>query len=299
MRTGVVILNWNAAKETIACVESIKRWASISPNIYVVDNNSSNDDQDILIANRHKFHIINNCVNEGFSGGNNVGIKAALEDNNAVVLLINNDARMAEKDIILLLETLASSCNIGVIGPVIYDYYTNELLNAGGKDIGWNYISHLITIPEKEKVYDVDYVSGTAMLVRSEVFRKIGLFDERYFFSGEVADFCRRVSKYKEPDDFRYRVTINPKARATHNLKTSSHNREKLYTYYTVRNRYLYIRKFLKIYSPALYLFWIYKHLNHAFACYRSGKNDVTRVILRGLVHGLIGRAGPINGTDA
>jgi len=298
VQTGVVILNWNAAKETIACVESIKAWSSTSPNIYVVDNNSSKDDQDILIAHRHKFNLIKNTVNKGFSGGNNIGIKAALADNNAAILLLNNDARMAEKDLYLLLNTLASSREIGVIGPVLYDYYTNELQNAGGKDIGWNYISHLTSLPEKEKVYDVDYVSGTAMLVRSEVFKTIGLFDERYFFSGEVADFCQRVYRYKGPDGFRFKVTIHPGARATHNLKTSSYNREKLYTYYTVRNRYLYIRKFLRIYLPVLYVFWIYKHLKHAFASYKIGKHDVMKVIMRGLVHGLVGRVGPINGTN-
>ena len=293
MRIGVVILNWNAAEETIACVELIKRWAGISPDIYVVDNNSAKDDQDILFAHRNEFHIIKNRVNEGFSGGNNAGIKAAL-DNNAAVLLINSDARMAEKDAGLLIETLASSYNIGVVGPVFYDNYTNKLLNAGGKDIGWNYISHLTTIPEKEKVYDVDYVSGTAILVRSEVFQKIGLFDERYFFSGEVADFCKRVCRYRKSDGSRFRVVINPKARATHNLKTAAHHREKLYTYYTVRNRYLYVRKFLKIYSPVLYLFWTYKHLKHAFNCYRMGRNEVVKVIIRGLAHGLIGRVGPM-----
>jgi len=298
MHAAIIILNWNAAKETIACIESIKQWGSISPSIYVVDNDSSKEDQDILIEKSNRFYLIRNTVNKGFSEANNIGIKAALEDGHDAILLLNNDARIAEKDMRLLFKTLASYRDIGVIGPVLYDHDTNELLNAGGKDIGWNYISHLQALPEKEKVYDVDYVSGTVMLVRSDVFRKVGMFDKQYFFSGEVADFCKRVCKHKEPHGFRYRVAINPKVRATHNLKTASYHREKLYTYYTVRNRYLYIRKFLRIYMPVLYPFWIYKHLNHAFECYRIGKNDVMRVILRGLVHGLSGKVGSINAAD-
>jgi len=294
MKCAIIILNWNAARETLSCVESIKRWSHIFKSIYVVDNNSAKYDQAILSEQSYNFNLIKNAVNGGFSGGNNIGIKAALDDNHTTILLLNNDARIGGKDISLLLETLQSSTNIGVAGPVIYEQGTNELMNAGGKDIGWNYISHLKVTPEKEKIYDVDYVSGTAILIRAEIFRKIGLLDERYFFSGEIADFCKRVHKYREPDGFHYRVVINPHAQATHSLHTVSSDKERLYTYYVVRSRYLYIRKFLLTSLPVLYPYWIYKHLNHAFNCYKIGKSDVTRTILRGLIHGLTGRAGPM-----
>lgn len=296
MNCAIIILNWNAAKETLACVESIKRWSRIKKSIYVVDNNSAIDDQAILKSQRNSFRLIKNTVNGGFSGGNNIGIKAALDDDHAAIFLLNNDARIEEKDIGRLLKIIQSSANIGVTGPVIYEQETNKLMNAGGKDIGWNYVSHLKVIPEEKKIYNVDYVSGTAILIRAEIFRKIGFLDERYFFSGEIADFCRRVHKYREPDGLHYRVVINPHARATHSSHSVSRYKERLYTYYIVRNRYIYIRKFLLASLPILYPYWIYTHLNHAFTCYKIGKRDVTRTIMRGLIHGLTGRAGPMKG---
>lgn len=298
MPLAIIILNWNAAEETITCVQSIREWISISPDIYVIDNNSSQSDKDLLVRNNQDFKLVINPVNTGFAGGNNIGIRAALTDGHTTILLLNNDARMAESDIAILLDTLKSSSTIGVIGPVLYGRDAKVILNAGGKDIGWNYISHLKTVRRQNHVYDVDYVSGTAMLVKSEVFRKIGLLDERYFFSGEVADFCKRVRRYRRKYGPGWRVVIDPRAHAIHDIQIPSSRREKLYTYYIVRNRFLYIRKFLWGYAPVLYVFWLYKHMQHAFLCYKMGRNDIIKVILRAMLHGLIGKYGQMPNAD-
>jgi len=294
MRLAIIILNWNAAKETVACIRSLRSWSVISPSIYIVDNNSSDDDRALLKIHTHNCNVIYNSCNAGFAGGNNIGIQRALADRASAVLLLNNDARIDESDIAILLETLFSDAHIGVVGPVLYDPGTTCVLNAGGKDIGRNYISHLKKPLRPSSIYDADYVSGTVLLARAELFKKIGLLDERYFFSGEVADFCKRVSDYGKTHKFRCRVVIDPHSRAFHNLEIASEQRERLYTYYTVRNRYLYIRKFLLPYAPFLYSFWIYKHLQHAWLCFRIKRYDVTKVILKGVLHGLIGRYGPL-----
>ncbi len=295
MRLAIIILNWNAAQETVACIRSLRSLSAISPSIYIVDNNSSVDDQAFLKTHTHNCTVIYNSCNAGFAGGNNIGIQRALADGASAVLLLNNDARINEPDIAILLETLFSDASIGVVGPVLYDPSAAFVLNAGGKDIGRNYISHFKTPLRTFSIYDVDYVSGTVLLARSELFQKIGFLDERYFFSGEVADFCKRVSGYGKAHELHYRVVIDPRSRAFHNLDIASEQRERLYTYYTVRNRYLYIRKYLSPHAPFLYGFWIYKHLQHALLCYRMKRYDVTKVILKGLLHGLIGRYGPLN----
>ncbi|MDM8553170.1 glycosyltransferase family 2 protein [Desulfococcaceae bacterium HSG7] len=295
MHLAIIILNWNAAQETVACIQSLRSWSVISPSIYIVDNNSSDDDRALLKEHAHHCKVIYNSCNTGFAGGNNIGIQRALADGASAILLLNNDARIDEHDTAILLETLFSDADIGVVGPVLYDPSATFVLNAGGKDIGRNYISHLKTPLRPSSIYDVDYVSGTVLLARAELFQKVGLLDERYFFSGEVADFCKRVSDYGKAHKLHYRVVIVPHCRAFHNLEIASEQRERLYTYYTVRNRYLYIRKFLLPYTPFLYGFWIYKHLQHAALCFRMKRYDVTKVILKGLLHGLIGKYGPIS----
>jgi hypothetical protein len=183
---------------------------------------------------------------------------------------------------------LTSHPEIGVIGPLLYDPKNHRLINAGGKDIGWNYHTHHDAPLNKNQFYDVDYVSGTVMLVRSSVFDSVGLFDNRYFFSGEIADFCRRVRKIK----CGYRVVIEPNATAFHNTHDPSKDRERLYSYYTIRNRYLYVRKYLKWYLPVLYPLWIFLHLKHAAQCIKEKRNDVARVILKGVIHGLWRKSG-------
>jgi len=294
MKLAIIVLNWNAAQDTIACVRSIDEWNDISPTIYIVDNNSSEADQKELSEKCDKPNIISNSYNAGFAGGNNLGIKAALADGHDFILLLNNDARISEKDITRLIQTLGLFPEIGVIGPLLYDLNHNDLQNAGGKDIGWHYISHFKNICDKENPYNVDYVSGTVFLACAHVFKKVGLLDERYFFSGEVADFCKRIKRYEQDKQMRMRVVVDPQAKGVHDLGSSSHHREILYTYYTVRNRFLYIRKFLLAYIPILYPYWIYKHMIHAMACFKVGRNDIVRIIMKGILHGLRGRFGPI-----
>lgn len=293
MRLAIIILNWNAAKETVSCLRSLRSWSKIKPSIYIVDNNSAADDRAYLRMHARGCTVIYNQCNAGFAGGNNIGVQQALSDGASAILLMNNDSRIDEQNMIVLLETMSSDANIGVVGPVICAPETDTVLNAGGRDIGSNYISHFKKPLCNFSIYDVDYVSGTVMLVRALLFNKVGLLDERYFFSGEVADFCKRVSDYGSTKKWPYRVVIAPYCRAFHDLEIASQQREQLYTYYTVRNRYLYIRKFLRPYAPFLYLFWVYKHLQHVLLCRRMKQNAVAKVILKGLLHGLIGKYGP------
>ncbi|HEA65648.1 MAG TPA: glycosyltransferase family 2 protein [Desulfobacterales bacterium] len=292
MNTAIIIINWNATDDTLTCIESIKKWIAIPHQIYVVDNNSTHEEKERLFAQEKNFNLLKNKINAGFSGGCNIGIKAALNNGHDAIFLLNNDARIQEKDFNLLLEALISKPDIGVIGPVIYDANTNALLNAGGKNIGWHYISHWRHIADPQDIYEVDYVSGTAFLARGDVFKTIGLFDESYFFSGEVADFCKRIHNYRHPSRSHFKVTIHPQAKAVHDLHVSSAHRGPLYTYYTVRNRYIYIRKFFKVYIPILYPFWIYRHFLHAAISFMNKQKNVTKAVLKGILHGLIGKVG-------
>ncbi|MEW5910718.1 MAG: glycosyltransferase family 2 protein, partial [Thermodesulfobacteriota bacterium] len=253
-------------------------------------------DKERLRGFNDRFLLIENEENKGYSEGCNIGIRAALGKKCEAVLLLNTDARIEEEDVLLLLDILKLYPEIGVIGPLIYDAVTKRLINAGGKEIGWNYHTHHDVPLDKNELYDVDYVSGTAMLVRSDLFHNIGLLDARYFFSGEIADFCKRVKIYTEENGFQYRVVIHPGAKAFHDTHDPSKDREKLYSYYTIRNRYLYVRKFLKWYLPVLYPLWIYFHLKHAVQCIKEDRSDVARIIFKGIIHGVCGRAGEFQG---
>lgn len=292
MNLAVVILNWNGSEETISCVDRIRQWTRIMPNIFVVDNNSEEADKRNLVNQLKGIQIIENDTNEGFSEGCNIGIRAALQKYVDAVLLLNNDAVIQENDLLVLIDKMKQNSDIAVIGPLIYDGETNRLINAGGKEIAWHYHTHLQRVKTLKKLYDVDYVSGTAVLIRSSIFETVGFFDKRYFFSGEIADFCKRIKRYASKAGMRNRIVIEPCSTALHFTHNPAKDREKLYAYYTIRNRYLYIRKYFKILLPFLYVFWFYHHMRHAFSCLKQKRMDVTGYIFKGIFHGMIGTTG-------
>ena len=295
MRAAIVILNWNASDRTIDCILKIKKWKHLSPEIIVVDNDSEENDKNNLRRYSDGVHLIENRKNYGYSEGCNIGICYALKMNAEAVLLLNNDAYISEEDYDKLLVRMKEGLDIAVIGPLLLEKDSNKVINAGGQDIGLHYCTHLKEVKNKRTIYDVDYVSGTVMLIHSDVLNTVGMLDKRYFFSGEIADFCKRIQKSKKNKEGRYRIVIEPTAKAYHDIHASSENRETLYTYYTVRNRYLYVRKFYMKFSPVLFLFWSYKHLGHAFHCLRMKRMDISRIILKGMLDGYRGRVGRLN----
>ncbi|MCI5207634.1 MAG: glycosyltransferase family 2 protein [Candidatus Electrothrix sp. ATG2] len=296
-KTGILLLNWNAAEDTIGCVRNFQTFLGDESTIYVVDNNSDPADKEKVQQGCQDIVFIPNDTNLGYAGGNNVGIRRALKDGCAYILLMNNDARITEKDLRLLEQDLEVHPDLGMVGPIIRDN-NGGILNAGGRDIGRHYISHFKHPLQPDTLYDVDYVSGTICLIRSSLLEQIGLLDEEYFFSGEVADLCERAKQQRMSSgasDAYCRIAVNPLASGSHDLSASHGNRGGIYTYYTVRNRFLYIRKHLRSSIPRLFPYWTSQHLRHALRCFREKKKTELRMVLKGLLHGLIGKYGPLH----
>ncbi|MCI5190109.1 MAG: glycosyltransferase family 2 protein [Candidatus Electrothrix sp. AS4_5] len=300
-RTGIILLNWNAAEDTIGCVQNFQNFLEDNledkTSIYVVDNNSDPADREKIQQSCQDIVFIQNDRNLGYAGGNNVGIRRALQDGCAYILLMNNDARIGEKDLRLLEQDLETHPELGIVGPIIRDN-NGGTLNAGGRDIGRHYISHFKEPLQPNRLYDVDYVSGTICLIRSALLEQIGLLDEEYLFSGEVADLCQRAKKQhssSESSRKSWRIAINPLASGSHDLSASHDNRGGIYTYYTVRNRFLYIRKYRRSSIPRLFLYWTAQHLRHAFRCFRKGKKTELWMVIKGLLHGLVGKYGSLH----
>lgn len=290
MELAVIILNWNAVAATIRCVRAIASWECLYPAIWVVDNDSADGSADAIARKCPDVRLIRNLANLGFAGGNNQGIVQALSMGDAPILLLNNDAFIAEKDVIRLMDTLQADERLGCVGPLLFDADgTGELLSAGGRDIARYTNTHIRKVAVGGSVCKVDYVPGTVVLVRAEVFCTVGLFDKDYFFSGEVADLCERARQYG------YVSAIDTRARAFHALRCSSSLRERLYIYYNFRNRFLFIRKFRHTRRVLLYGFWTLYGLGVSLKAQLCGKPAKARAIRLGLVDGLQGRFGGQN----
>ena len=178
MKVYIILLHYGEIENTMRCLYSLY-------NLEIADFSAS-----IILVNN------SNNQNLGFAGGMNVGIREALKDKNCShVLILNNDTVLPKDLIIKLLETKKD-----ITSPVIkFKWNGNWKYDFGGK-IDWNigrtfHLESNNIIPRFNSGRAIDYVSGCCMLVKREVFEKIGLLDESYFFYFEDVDFCVRARK--------------------------------------------------------------------------------------------------------
>ncbi|GAB4426670.1 MAG: glycosyltransferase family 2 protein [Anaerolineae bacterium] len=288
MQLAVIILNWNAAADTIECVRRFSGWNQAQPVIWVVDNASGDSSAEAIARECPQVHLLRNSTNLGYAGGNNRAIVEALAAGDAPLLLLNNDAHIAETDVMTMLDTLAARPEVGIVGPLMFDGdRPDKLLAAGGQNIVWHLTSHLAGPPADEPVYPVDYIPGTVMLVRAEVFRRVGLLDEAYFFTGETPDFCYRAKLQG------YLSVVETRARASHTISRSK-LRGTLYVYYIVRNRFLFLRKHYRR-QFWLFGFWALYCLALTVKLQLSGQSPTAKATWLGLADGWQGRFGGQN----
>ena len=256
MKLVIVILNFNGLDDTLTCLDSVRKLKvdSIGLEIIVVDNFSSDGSQEALPKVKD-IVFIQNQDNLGYAGGNNVGIKYALRRNADAVLILNNDTIV---DSGLALNLVAAFKVGDLISPKIYfakgfefhkSRYSPKDLGkviwyAGGK-IDWqNIIGVHLGVDETDrgqflKRRQTDLTTGACMLVKKEVFEKIGFFDEKYFLYLEDMDFCVRAKNAG------FRIIFEPEAIVWHkNASSSGGSGSLLQDYFITRNRLLFAFKY-------------------------------------------------------
>ena len=259
MQIAVIILNYNGLENTLDCLSSLKKCQTQGNQVdfIVIDNNSSDGSKKVL-GTLDNIHLIPNPQNLGYTGGNNTGIRYALRSKPDLILILNNDT-LADKNLIVNLINAAR--NADIISPKIYfaknfefhkDRYKKDELGrviwyAGGK-IDWsNVIGRHAGVDEVDKnQYDtrspVDFATGACMLIKRQVFEKIGLFDEKYFLYLEDMDFCVRAQKAH------FKIIFEPKAILWHkNAGSVGGSGSDLQDYFITRNRLLFAVKFARL----------------------------------------------------
>jgi GT2 family glycosyltransferase len=287
MRLSVIILNWNSTAATIRRVKQVTQWHRLAPTIWVVDNASAKGDVDQISLQCPGARLLRSAANLGFAGGNNLAIKAALEAGSHVMLLLNNDAEIDEAGVTSLMQVMEATPALGIIGPIVNEFDGHRsILYAGGRNIAFHLNTHVqVASPPSQAVCAADYVPGAVVLVRRDVFVKVGLLDERYFFSGEIADLCLRARRCG------FECGVVTRVIAQHNTHLADDRRKTLYAYYSLRNRLLYVRKF---HSWSL-LIWSFIYWGMATRNLLVGRLAAARVIWLAWSDGIRGNYGNRN----
>lgn len=189
----VVVLNYNGRDVIKDCLTSLFKLEYPNLEVIFVDNNSTDESFEYAKSNFSKATFIRNEANLGFSAGNNVGIKYALERMADYVLLLNNDTEVEKDFLNKLIEVMERDPQIGIASPVIFNGYNKEIWFSGGK-IDWIRMKTVhFQGSQAADYFETEFVSGCSMLIKAEVFKKIGLLDEDYFLYWEDADFSFRA----------------------------------------------------------------------------------------------------------
>jgi len=215
---------------------------------YSEDFENSQESLKIENSTLPQLALIKNKKNYGFPGGNNVGLKFALKFFNPdYILLLNNDTVVEEDFLGELIKKGESRNDIGILGPNIYFYDEPNIIWSAGCRISWK-LSRGIQIGTNEvdegqhnTEKEVEYVSGSAFLIKREVIEKIGLMDETYFLYFEESDWTLRANQEG------YKSLYVPSASVWHKVSRSGGGiSNPIGLYYITRNRWIFMKKWAK-----------------------------------------------------
>ncbi len=240
-KIGVVTVNYNNPLSTVACINSFSKCKSKSDLAYYVVNNGCTDESKTVISQKIKnTTLLESLTNIGFAGGCNLGIKKAIKDGCSHILLINNDAEIASEnffDKLLLAPYDISSAVIFTVGRDKKDS------DYGGM-VDWFFGRNT----HRSSQGKIDYVSGACFFAKSEVFKKVGEFDERFFLYYEDADYCLRAKKNG------YTVGVVPDISIRHQLSASTNQLGSKKVLILAQSHLLFCFKHLHIFALPLYI---------------------------------------------
>jgi GT2 family glycosyltransferase len=252
---GIIIPIWNGLDDTLECLNSLKDLTYPHFSTIVVDNGSTDDSVDAIVAwSKSNLNVIvlQNKTNMGFTGGCNLGIQHALSQQTDYILLLNNDTTITPDFLSILIDVSEQDEGIGMAGPKIYRYGTEGILDSAGiRAIIWLAQPFLqghgeTDMGQYDTQEDCPYITGCALLVKRQVIEQIGMLDEDYINYLEDFDWGYRAALTG------YRLVYVPQSHIYHKGSKTSGIWSPFYYYHNTRSRILFARKHI---SLLLFLF--------------------------------------------
>lgn len=295
---AIILVNFNNETDTIACVNSLEKITYPNCKIFIVDNGSDEKSVSKLrpLAGGD-IELIETGKNLGFSGGNNVAVKKALDAGFDYILLLNNDTEVEPDFLDKLAAAAESGEKIGVVGPKIYFYSDPKRIWFGGGKFSWfgggrhlryNEIDsasqssplNANRYPLNASPEETGYMTGCAFLIKTKVIKEIGLLCEDFFLYYEDTDWSLRVKKAG------YKIIYVPAAKIYHKVsRTASALGNPTIHYYHIRNALLLSqRQAPKIILVGIYVWSGLHYLKQIVKlAILPPKRDISKMIMRGI----------------
>jgi len=246
-KTLIIIVNYNNHADTLECIESIKKYEQTECyDICLIDNSQEPYTQYADLVSY--YHIIKN---NGFSDAVNYGIKIAQILKYKFTLILNNDTNLKSAILEDLIKTFSINNKIVAVSPKIIKKWDNQLVlhYAGGflKTLKKGLMPRgdfTQNLNDYSNIEKVDWVSGACTLIKTSVFKKIGIFDSSYFLYYEDVDWSVRAQKLGYLNYYNGNVNIfHKQSRSTAYVKS----------FYKWDSHFLFLLKYFpKIIIPSL-----------------------------------------------
>lgn len=238
---AVVIVNWNRRDDTLRCIASVQASTGCRPDIFLVDNASSDGSVEAVAAAHPDVNIVVNELNLGFAEGNNVALRRVLAANYPYVMLLNNDTAVAADALQWMLETMRLHPRVGVVSPAICYLDQPDIVWSAGGTIDWrsgSVGSSFFNAPRQglpTEPFEAGHVSGCCMLLTRSAILDAGLLDPRFFMYYEETEWCVRIARSG------HRILVAPRAVIWHAIEPRRQEGSPAIAYYMTRNHLLFL----------------------------------------------------------
>ena len=239
----IILLNYNNWQDTIECVHSLNKSGVSSSNIIIIENCSTDNSKDKLNEQVPDVKVIHSNKNLGFTGGNNVGIKYAFENNFDYAIVLNNDTIVeSENAITNLIDEMDKNPGITLgTGRIYYYPEKDKIWYDGGRVIKWraaeehfNFRKKVSEVKLNDNLREIDFISGCYMCIRLKDLPRLGYMDEKFFIYLDDLEYSSRVSRNQ------MKMLYVPSSVIYHKARGEGKHTPKL-IYYSIRNRRLVI----------------------------------------------------------
>lgn len=191
--TSIVILNYNAGKMLLDCVESVYKTEKYNFEVIIVDNISTDNSHKKCKEKFPDVYLIENEENLGYCEGNNVGI---LKAKGEFIVILNPDTKVEPNWLIELFEAQK------LFGDALYQpkilAFENNLFESGGnllQTFGFGYSKGrgVTDNGQYDELSEIGYASGACLFTKTEIIKKIGLFDPFIFLYHDDLDLGWRA----------------------------------------------------------------------------------------------------------